>query len=163
MLARALGMGLAECAMIERAAALHDVGKALLPEGVLGRAHVLDREARRVMESHAALGAGILAFGGEGWLRLGATVALAHHERWDGSGYPAGLAGEAIPRAARIVAVADVYDALRSERAYKDAQEHGEALERLLGGDERISPAQFDPDVLEALSGIGPHLAAMAR
>jgi putative two-component system response regulator len=84
-------------------------------------------------------------------MQLAATIALNHHERWDGSGYPAGLAGEAIPLAARLVAVADVYDALRSDRPYKGPLDHDEALSRLLHGDGRIAPGQFDPQVLAAL------------
>lgn len=163
MLAAALGIGAAEQALLERAAALHDIGKMALPEGVLGHRHVLDPEARRVMERHTTLGAGILAHAATGWMRLAATIALSHHERWDGSGYPAGLKGEAIPLAARLVAVADVYDALRSERAYKDAQDHDEALARLLKGDGRIQPGQFDPRILAALREIAPDLAAMPR
>lgn len=163
LLGGALGLPRQERAVLERAAALHDVGKALLPAGVLGRARRLGRGARRVMESHTTLGAGILAHGGAPWLRLGAVVALGHHERWDGSGYPAGLAGEAVPLAARIVAVADVYDALRSERAYKPAQNHEEALARLALGDDRMSPGQFDPAVLRALTRVAPLLAAMPR
>jgi HD-GYP domain-containing protein (c-di-GMP phosphodiesterase class II) len=163
LLGGALGLARQDRAVLERAAALHDVGKALLPPGVLGRARSLGRGARRVMESHTTLGAGILARGAAPWLRLGAVVALGHHERWDGSGYPAGLAGEAVPLAARIVAVADVYDALRSERAYKEAQHHEEALARLVEGDERMSPGQFDPAVLRALARVAPLLAAMPR
>jgi len=163
LLGGALGYGAQERAVLERAAALHDVGKALLPPGVLGRARGLGRGARRVMESHTTLGAGMLAHAEAPWLRLGAVVALGHHERWDGSGYPGGLAGEAVPLAARIVAVADVYDALRSERSYKEAQHHEEALARLAHGDERMSPGQFDPAVLSALARVAPLLAAMPR
>lgn len=163
MLAAALGIAPEEQALLERAAALHDIGKMSLPEGVLGHRHVLDPEARRLMERHTVLGASILAHAASDWMRLAATIALAHHERWDGSGYPAGLAGERIPLAARLVAVADVYDALRSERPYKGAQDHAEALGRLLEGDGRISPGQFDPRVLAALREQADALAAMPR
>ncbi|MBR0679027.1 HD domain-containing protein [Roseomonas eburnea] len=163
MLAAALGISEEQQALLERAAALHDIGKMSLPEGVLGHRHVLDPEARRVMERHTLLGASILAYATSPWMRLAATIALAHHERWDGSGYPSGLAGEKIPLAARLVAVADVYDALRSERPYKDAQDHDEALGRMLEGDGRISPAQFDPCVLKALRDQAAAVAAMPR
>lgn len=163
MLAASLGIDEAQQALLERAAALHDIGKMSLPEGVLGHRHVLDPEARRVMERHTVLGASILAHAQSSWMRLAAVIALMHHERWDGSGYPAGLKGEATPLAARLVAVADVYDALRSDRPYKDAQEHGEALARMLEGDGRIDPSQFDPRVLEALRKEAPALAAMPR
>ena len=131
--------------LLRRAAVLHDIGKMALPEGVLGHSHVLDPAARRVMERHTVLGASILAHARAPWMQLAATIALNHHERWDGSGYPAGLAGEDIPLAARLVAVADVYDALRSDRPYKDPLDHDEALARLLDGDGRIAPGAVRP------------------
>ncbi|MEO3471521.1 HD domain-containing phosphohydrolase [Roseomonas sp. CAU 1739] len=149
--------------LLARAAALHDIGKMSLPEGVLGHRHVLDPEARRQMERHTVLGAGILAHVRAPWMQLAAVIALMHHERWDGSGYPVGLAGEDIPLAARLVAVADVYDALRSDRPYKDAQDHGQAMARLLEGDGRIGPAQFDPAVLDALRRREAEIAAVER
>jgi putative two-component system response regulator len=151
LLAEAIGVDAAQQDMLRRAAVLHDIGKMALPEGVLGHRHVLDPAARRVMERHTVLGASILAHGRAPWIQLAATIALNHHERWDGSGYPTGLLGEAIPLAARLVAVADVYDALRSDRPYKAPQDHDEALARLLHGDGRIAPGQFDPQVLAAL------------
>lgn len=151
LLAESLGVGPEQRALLQRAAVLHDIGKMALPEGVLGHRHVLDPAARRVMERHTVLGASILAHARAPWMQLAATIALNHHERWDGSGYPAGLAGEDIPLAARLVAVADVYDALRSDRPYKAPQDHKEALSRLFEGDGRIAPGQFDPKVLAAL------------
>jgi putative two-component system response regulator len=163
MLAEAMGIAEAEREVLERAAALHDIGKLALPAGVLDHRHVLDPAARRVMERHTVLGAALLAHARAPWLRLAAEIAGHHHERWDGSGYPAGLAGEAIPLAARLVAVADVYDALRSERPYKSAQDHPEAMRRILEGDGRIAPAQFDPAVLAALKACSAALAAMPR
>jgi putative two-component system response regulator len=151
LLAEAIGVDAAQQAMLQRAAVLHDIGKMALPEGVLGHRHVLDPAARRVMERHTVLGASILAHARAPWMQLAARIALNHHERWDGSGYPAGLAGQDIPLAARLVAVADVYDALRSDRPYKAPQDHDQALARLLEGDGRIAPGQFDPQVLAAL------------
>lgn len=163
ILAEALGVPADLRDMLARAAALHDIGKMSLPEGVLGHRHVLDPEARRQMERHTVLGASILAHARAPWMRLAAVIALMHHERWDGSGYPVGLVGEEIPLAARLVAVADVYDALRSDRPYKNAQDHGQALARLLQGDGRIEPAQFDPAVLEALRQREADIAAVPR
>jgi HD-GYP domain-containing protein (c-di-GMP phosphodiesterase class II) len=82
-------------------------------------------------------------------LRIAREIALAHHENWDGSGYPHGLAGEQIPLSGRIVKIADVYDALRSKRSYKDSLGHGEALKVFREGDDRINPkAHFDPSLL---------------
>lgn len=162
-LAAALNFPEPECAMLERAAALHDIGKLALPSGVLDHSHVLDLAARRVMERHTLLGAALLAHARAPWLRLAAVIALHHHERWDGSGYPARRAGAATPLAARIAAVADVYDALRSERSYKGALDHHEAMRRILEGDGRIAPGQFDPDVLGALRICSDALATMPR
>lgn len=163
ILAEELGVPAEQRALLERAAALHDIGKMSLPEGVLGHRHVLDPEARRKMEQHTILGASILAHARAPWMRLAGIIALMHHERWDGSGYPTGLKGTEIPLAARLVAVADVYDALRSDRPYKDAQDHGQAMARILVGDGRIGPAQFDPRALEALRRREPEVAAVAR
>jgi len=163
LLADALGVDPAGQAMLRRAAVLHDIGKMALPDGVLGHRHVLDPTARRVMERHTILGASILAHARAPRMQLAAIIALNHHERWDGSGYPSGLAGEAIPLAARLVAVADVYDALRSERPYKAPQDHDEALARLLEGDGRIAPGQFDPRVLAALGDRAAAIGAIAH
>ena len=163
ILADAIGLPQDLQDLLTRAAALHDIGKLALPEGVLGHSHVLDPEARRQMERHTVLGAGILAHVRTPWMRLAAIIALMHHERWDGSGYPVGLAGEEIPLAARLVAVADVYDALRSDRPYKDAQDHGQAMARLLQGDGRIAPEQFEPAVLDALVRREAEIAAIER
>lgn len=149
--------------ILARAAALHDIGKMSLPEGVLGHRHVLDPASRRQMERHTLLGASILAHARAPWMRLAAVIALMHHERWDGSGYPVGFVAEEIPLAARLVAVADVYDALRSDRPYKDAQDHTQAMTRLLQGDARIGPAQFDPRVLDALRRSEAQIAALPR
>lgn len=163
ILAAEIGLSQEEQDLLRRAAALHDIGKMSLPEGVLGHRHVLDPEERRQMERHTLLGASILAHVCTPWMKLAAVIALMHHERWDGSGYPIGLAGEDIPLAARLVAVADVYDALRSDRPYKNAQDHEQALARILDGDGRISPAQFDPAVLAALRRRATEIAAVPR
>ena len=92
-------------------------------------------------------------------LKTAASIALHHHERWDGSGYPHGLAGDAIPVEARIAAVCDVYDALRSPRPYKSAIDHDRAVDMLVNGDERTHPEQFDPDVMRVLWERRPRLA----
>jgi putative two-component system response regulator len=161
ILAERLGVDAAQRDMLRRAAVLHDIGKMALPEGVLGHSHVLNPDARRVMERHTVLGASILAHARAPWMQLAATIALNHHERWDGSGYPAGLAGEDIPLAARLVAVADVYDALRSDRPYKDPLDHEAALALLFTGDDRIAPGQFDPQVLAALRDRAAEIGAL--
>lgn len=163
ILAAEVGLDPASCDLLARAATLHDIGKLALPEEVLGHTHVLDPAERREMERHTLLGAAMLAHAAAPWMRLGALIALTHHERWDGSGYPEGLRGAEIPLAARLVAVADVYDALRSERPYKGALNHEEAMTRILRGDDRIRPQQFDPAVLQALLRRAPDVAALPR
>jgi putative two-component system response regulator len=102
------------------------------------------------MKGHAALGARLLAGGRSPYIAMGAQIALGHHERWDGGGYPRGLAGEAIPLAARIMQVCDVYDALRSRRPYKSPFDHARSVDIIRNGDGRTMPAHFDPGVLAA-------------
>ena len=132
-------------------AALHDIGKVGVPDSVLKKPGRLDDEERRVMNSHTTIGGDTLIAVKQRWeedafLRTAAEIALAHHEKWDGSGYPFGLSGEDISLPARIVAVADVYDALRSRRVYKPAMEHEKARSIIVEG----SGAHFDPRVVEA-------------
>ena len=130
-LARALGLPPAEVDTVTQAGLLHDLGKIGVPESVLGKGGPLTDEEWAVMRLHPLTGAQILApleFFGEGML-----IVRHHHERVDGSGYPDGLRGPATPLGARIVAVADVYDALTSDRAYRRRLSHPQAMERLLG------------------------------
>jgi putative two-component system response regulator len=110
------------------------------------------------MKSHAALGANMLEGGDSPYLVMGREIALRHHERWDGSGYPGGLAGEAIPLAARLMCVADVYDALRSQRPYKAAIDHASSFRIIMRGDGRTSPSHFDPAVLAAFKASAERL-----
>jgi len=134
--------------LVERlrfAAPLHDIGKAALPATVLLKPGPLTVEETALVRTHVHEGARLLGGGGER-LRTARAVALSHHERWDGKGYPRGLRGEDIPLAARIVAVADVFDALISERPYKAAWTNDAAIAEI----ERESGSQFDPKVVEA-------------
>jgi response regulator RpfG family c-di-GMP phosphodiesterase len=134
------------------ASALHDLGKVSVPDGVLLKRGLLTPAERRAMQLHTVLGgesvAAMQRLIGEHdeFLELGRQVALAHHERWDGSGYPHGLQGKSIPMAARIVALADVYDALTSNRSYRDALSHAEAREWIVSQ----YGSHFDPAVVEA-------------
>ncbi len=132
-------------------ASLHDLGKVAVRDAVLLKPGQLDAAEFAEMQEHCALGANTLAAVLERhpdnqFLRMGVDVARSHHERWDGGGYPDGLVGEAIPLAARIVAVADVYDALTSGRCYRDAFSHEQTCAMLHEGD----GTHFDPDVLSA-------------
>ena len=103
------------------------------------------------MQNHTVIGHRMLSAGRHPTMQLAASIALSHHECWDGSGYPYRLAGCAIPIGARIVAVADSYDALRMERSYKPGLSHQDAVDIMLKGDERTKPAHFDPLVLTTL------------
>ncbi|MFO0856476.1 MAG: HD domain-containing protein [Phycisphaerales bacterium] len=145
-------------AWIERlklAASMHDIGKVGIPDNILCKAGPLTPQERVIMQTHAQIGAETLAairqrVGDDELLNMGIQVALAHHERFDGAGYPHGISGEAIPLAARIVALADVYDALTSKRVYKQAMTHDQA--RAAIRDQRDK--QFDPRVVDAFERI---------
>jgi putative two-component system response regulator len=130
---------------------LHDIGKVAIPDGVLLKRGRLTPEEFEIIKSHAMHGAATLdaaleQYPNARYLRMARDIAASHHEKYDGSGYPLGLARDDIPLAARIVAVADVYDALTSKRVYVDAREHTEARQMILAG----SGSHFDPDVVDA-------------
>jgi HD-GYP domain-containing protein (c-di-GMP phosphodiesterase class II) len=149
-LARLAGQPEAFCNEIRYSAQLHDVGKMSVDSAVLKKAGSLNAEERAEMNNHVIYGKKILEQSPR--LQMAAEIAIAHHEKWDGTGYPYGLRGADIPLAARIVALADVYDALRAERPYKPAFSHEKAIAIMLDGDERIDPLQhFDPDLLYLL------------
>ncbi len=138
--------------MLERCVLLHDIGKVAIPDHVLLKPGRFDAEERCIMESHTAVGAEILLAVARqhgaslGFLQMAVDVARHHHERWDGSGYPDGLTGDAIPLSARIVTIADVYDALRSKLVYKPGLAHMQAKRLIL----EANPGQFDPALLIA-------------
>jgi PAS domain S-box-containing protein len=142
-----LGLDPGRVQLLRAAAPMHDVGKIGVPAEILRKAGPLSVEERGVMERHATIGHGIFAHFQSDLSRMAATIALTHHERWDGSGYPQGLAGEEIPLEGRIVAVADVFDALLSDRSYRPALSADEAVAVIREG--RIT--QFDPKIVDAL------------
>jgi putative two-component system response regulator len=144
--AKALGLEWARCTELASSCRLHDIGKLGVPNRILLKPAALTSGERRIVEQHAAIGYRILAGSGSELLDLAASIALTHHERFDGGGYPYGLSGEAIPLAGRIAAVADVYDALTSRRVYRDALPSQEATSVMRAG----SGSQFDPVVLDA-------------
>jgi response regulator RpfG family c-di-GMP phosphodiesterase len=121
LIAEELALPAEECRLIEIAAQMHDVGKVGIPDEILFKPGPLTPEERRIMETHADLGWSILEGSESRLLQIAADIAATHHEKWDGTGYPKGLAGEAIPLAGRITALADVFDALMSVRPYKAA------------------------------------------
>ncbi|AJE03423.1 HD-GYP domain-containing protein [Geobacter pickeringii] len=133
---------------ISYSAQMHDVGKIRVPNEILLKPGRLTADEERLMRLHPVFGEKIL--GDSPRLRVAREVAVAHHENWDGSGYPYGLKGGDIPLAGRIVKLADVYDALRSRRSYKPPLSHRDALEVFRRGDDRIEPKRhFDPDILK--------------
>ena len=147
-IAQSLGLDGEFCDTIYYASPMHDVGKIAIPDAILFKPGDLEPHEWEIMKSHASLGAGLLKGSDSPYLVMGAEIAGAHHERWDGGGYPLGLKGEAIPFPARIMQICDVYDALRSRRPYKVAFSHERSMEIILAGDERTQPTHFDPAVL---------------
>lgn len=142
-------------ANLRLASTLHDIGKVGIPDAILLKPGRLTVEERAVMEQHPMIGAETLRtvrerLGDDAMVNLSLEIALSHHEKWDGSGYPQGLRGEAIPLSARIVALADVYDALTSARVYKPAMSHTEASKIIREG----AGKHFDPDVVAAFERV---------
>ncbi|HEX6750802.1 MAG TPA: HD domain-containing phosphohydrolase [Longimicrobium sp.] len=146
-IARAMGRDQAFAEMLRRAAALHDVGKIGIPDAILRKPGVLSADERARMNTHTTIGARILAGGRSELMAMAERIARAHHERWDGRGYPQGLSGEAIPPEARIVAVADFFDALTHDRPYRPAFPVAETLRMI----EQEAGTHFDPAVASAL------------
>jgi putative two-component system response regulator len=145
-IAARLGLELDQVELLRGAAALHDVGKLGIPDAILLKPGRLTEHEYEVVKTHAALGERLLAGSVSPVLQMAAVIAGSHHERWDGKGYPEGLAGEAIPLVGRIVAVADVYDALTHDRPYKSLW----PVERAIAEINRGAGSQFDPRVVEA-------------
>ena len=159
MLGAALGLPEEDLFLIRRAAPLHDVGKIGIPDTILRKPGPLAAEEWEIMKTHATIGARILAGGRSRVVQLAEEIALHHHEQWDGEGYPSGVAGESIPLAGRLVMVADVFDALTSDRVYREAWPADKVLayiQHYAGQrfDPRIAQLCQRPDVLQSLLGL---------
>ncbi len=146
VIAEELGLSEEECSDIEFAAPMHDIGKIGIPDKVLLKPGKFEQTEWDVMKQHTIMGHNILSNSQSRYIQMGAVIALNHHEKFDGSGYPAGLSGTQIPLVARIVAIADVYDALVSERPYKKSWSQTDALNYI----REQTGKHFDPQCVEA-------------
>ena len=157
LLARHHGWSTADCELMLHASPMHDVGKIGIPDAILLKPGKLDSHEWEIMKTHTTLGASILRDDENDFLHMAAVIALSHHEKWDGSGYPHGLSGNDIPEAARIVAVTDVFDALISPRPYKGAWPVEKAVTHIAenGG------IHFDPAVVANFMNCLPEILAI--
>ena len=151
-----LGLPSDQVELISFASSMHDLGKIGIPDEILLKDRGLSREEYEIMKEHTRIGENILSHSVHPKIRIAASIALNHHEKWNGAGYPQGLRGPDIPFEARIVAICDQYDSLRSPRPYKDSFNHEKTLRIILEGDGRTSPEHFDPDILKAFLDLAP-------
>ena len=158
-LARAIGWDHGACQMMGLAAPMHDTGKIGIPREILVKPGKLTPDEWEVMKTHSAIGRDILSRSRAPVFQLAAEIAYYHHEKWDGSGYPNGLVGRAIPESARIVAIADVFDALSMKRPYKEAWPHQRVMETMQQG----AGHHFDPALMEVFVDIAPRILAIQR
>ena len=153
-LASAVGFGPEECEIISTASSLHDIGKIGIPDSILQKPGKLNPEEQEIMKTHTTIGSELLFGSTSKFLKMGEEIAMTHHEKWDGTGYPKGLKGGDIPLVGRICGLCDVFDALTSKRPYKEAWPGDEALAEIKKG----SGNHFDPHVVDCFFKILPQI-----
>ena len=158
-LAQGYGWDSERSALLELAAPMHDTGKLGIPQAILRKPGPLDEQEWAIMKTHPQIGYDILSKSDAPVFQLAAEVALRHHEKWDGSGYPGGLSGQDIPASARIVALADVFDALSMKRPYKEAW----AIDRIMAHLDASAGIHFDPALVTVFSSILPEILDIKR
>jgi putative two-component system response regulator len=156
-LAREIGLSDVESRRIGSVAVLHDIGKLAVPMELLQKSTPLSPAEFALIKVHAQTGHEILSTPGDTLMTLAAEIALHHHEKYDGSGYPCGLAGEDIPLPAQIAAICDTYDALRQDRPYRRGLSHDQTMQVIVNGDQRSKPTHFAPRIWNAFQKISPH------
>ena len=157
LLAREIGWDRAQCDLILNASPMHDIGKIGIPDAVLQKPGKFEPHEWEIMKTHAAIGAKLLDGDDSDLMHMAREIAISHHEKWDGSGYPHGLSGEDIPMAGRIAALADVFDALTSVRPYKKAWTVEAAVDLI----KENSAKHFDPRLVEVFLAQLPHIVAI--
>ena len=158
-IARASGWLVDKASELNLAAAMHDTGKIGIPDSVLKKPGKLDKEEWNVMKTHTTIGYDILSKSDTPFFHLSAQIALSHHEKWNGSGYPNGLNGKNIPQAARIVAICDVFDALTMKRSYKPAWSVEDSFAEI----EKNIGTHFDPELAECFMRIQPEIIEIKK
>jgi len=153
-LAEAVGLSAVECEVMATASSLHDVGKIGIPDSILQKPGKLTPDEWKIMKTHTTIGSELLSGSNSKFLILGQEIALSHHEKWDGSGYPKGLKGEKIPLSGRICGLCDVFDALTSKRPYKKAWPVEEALSEIKKG----RGSHFDPNIVDCFLKVLPQI-----
>ncbi len=159
IIAQALGFSESDAELIYNATALHDIGKIGIADGILLKPGKLDEDEFKIIRSHCDIGCKIIGAHQNNLLKAAATIALTHHERWDGAGYPQGLKGKDIPLFGRVVAVADVFDALTCERPYKKSWPVAKAVEEIV----RCREHHFDLQVVDAFLSVVPKLTEIQQ
>jgi putative two-component system response regulator len=159
LLARRLGFDEAQCELLLHASPMHDIGKIGIPDHILLKPGKLTAEEWEIMKTHTTIGAHILEGDDSELLNFAREIAISHHEKWDGGGYPHGLAGEAIPLSGRIVAIADVFDALTSERPYKKPWPVEEAVAYI----REQSGSHFEPRIVKEFLACLPEILVIGE